>query len=72
MFLVNGRLVLEKNIGLTSTGTIVHVMHVQFVLFAGFENLIASFSQDNVSVHALDVLMKTPQKCLNYPIKQQK
>ena len=32
---------LEKNTSFTSTGTMVHVMHVFFVLFAVFENLIA-------------------------------
>ena len=32
-----------------------HVMHVLFVFFAVFENLLASFSLDNKSVHAPDV-----------------
>ena len=34
---------LEKNASSTSTGTMVHVMHVLFVFFAVFETLIASF-----------------------------
>ena len=40
----------------------VHVMHVLFVFFAVFENLIASFSQDNMSVHALDVFNENAAK----------
>ena len=35
--------------------TMGHVMHVLFVFFAVFENFIASFSSDNMLVHALDV-----------------
>ena len=35
---------LEKNTSFTSPGTKVKVMHVLFVLFAVFENLIAPFS----------------------------
>ena len=35
---------LEKNASFTSTGTMVHVMHVLFVFFSIFENLIASIS----------------------------
>ena len=33
----------------------VHMMHLLSVLFADIENLIASFSSDNMSVDALDV-----------------
>ena len=40
----------------------VHVMHVLFVFFAVFENLIASFSYDNMSVHALDVFSENTTK----------
>ena len=62
IFLVNGRLVWGENTSSTSPGTMIHVMHVLFVIFAVFENLKASFSSDNMSVHALDVLFKTPPK----------
>ena len=35
---------LERNTGSTSPETMVHVMHVLFVFFAGFENSKASFT----------------------------
>ena len=35
---------LEKNTSFTSPGTMVHMIYVLVVLFAGFDNLIASFS----------------------------
>ena len=44
----------EENTSSTSPGTMVHVMHVLFVFFAVNANLTASFSLDNMSVHALD------------------
>ena len=53
---------LKKNTRFTSRGIMVHVMHVLFVFFAVFENFKASFSKDNISVHALDVLIDTPPK----------
>ena len=53
---------MEKNTSYTSPGTMVHVMHVLFVLFAVFETLIASFSLDNMSVHALDVFNENATK----------
>ena len=34
----------EKNTSFTSPGIMVHMMHMLFVFFAVFENLIASFS----------------------------
>ena len=43
---------LEKNTSITSPRTMIHVL---FVFFTVSENLIASFSYDNMSVHALDV-----------------
>ena len=39
-----------------------HVMHMLSVLFAVIENLIASFSSDNMSVDALDVFNEMPPK----------
>ena len=36
----------EKNTSFTSPRTMVHAIHVLSVLFAGIENLIASFSSD--------------------------
>ena len=40
-----------------STGTIVHVMHVLFVLVAVFENLKVSFSQINLPEHASKIFI---------------
>ena len=53
---------LEENTSFTSPGTLVHVMHVLFVFFAVFDNLKASFSQDNMSVHTLDVFIENATK----------
>ena len=40
----------------------VHVMHVQFMFFAGFKNLKSSFSEDNMSGHALDIFIENANK----------
>ena len=48
----------------------VHAMHILFMLFAVFKNLISSLSEDNMAVHALDVFIENASKMfLNYPIK---
>ena len=57
MFLVNNRVILRNQ-----TDTMVHAMHVQFVLFAVMENLKASFSQINMSAHALDIFIENDTK----------
>ena len=40
----------------------VHMIHVLFVGFAVFENLKASFSYDNMPVHAIDVFIENATK----------
>ena len=49
---------LERYISSTSPGTLVHVMHVLFTVFAVYKNLKSSFSEDNMLVHALDSFIK--------------
>ena len=39
-----------------------HVMHVHFMFFAVFKNLNASFSEDNMSEHALDIFIENATK----------
>ena len=36
----------------------VHVMHVYFMFFAVFKNLVSSFSEDNMPEHALDIFIE--------------
>ena len=48
---------LENNNSFTSPGTIVHVMHLLFMFFAGDEN-----SKASLSVHALDVFIENATK----------
>ena len=44
-------------------GTMVHVMHMLFMFFAVFfMNLKSSFSEDNMSEHALDVFIENATK----------
>ena len=40
----------------------VHVMHGHFMFFAVFKNLKASFSEDNMSGHALDIFIENATK----------
>ena len=40
----------------------VHVMQVLFMFFAVFKNLKSSFSEDNMPVHALDVIIEKATK----------
>ena len=53
MFLVNNRLVWRD---------MVHVMHMLFMFFAVFKILNSSFSEDNMTVHALDVFIENATK----------
>ena len=53
---------LEERTSSTSPGTMVHVVHVLFVVFTVFENLKASFSEDSMSAHALDVFIENATK----------
>ena len=46
----------------TSPGTMVHVMHTHFMLFAVFKNLKSSFSEDNMPGHALDIFIENATK----------
>ena len=39
-----------------------HVMHVHFVFFAVLKNLKSSFSEDNMSGHALDIFIENATK----------
>ena len=40
----------------------VYVMHMLFMFFAVFKNLKSLFSEDNMSVNALNVSLKMPSK----------
>ena len=40
----------------------VHMMHVHFMFFAVFKNLKSPFSEDNRSVHALDIFIENATK----------
>ena len=40
----------------------VHVMHVHFMFFAVFKNLKASFSDDNMPGHALEMFFENATK----------
>ena len=40
----------------------VHVMHMHFMLFAVFKNLISSFSEDNMPEHTLDIFIENASK----------
>ena len=40
----------------------VHVMHVHFMLFAVFNNLKSSFSEDNMPEHALIIIIQNATK----------
>ena len=40
----------------------VHVMHVLFTFLTVFKNLISSFSEDNMPVYAIDVLIENATK----------
>ena len=40
----------------------VHVMHVHFIFFTVFKNLKTSFSEDNMSGHALDIFIEKTTK----------
>ena len=46
----------------------VHMMHMHFMFFAVLKNLKSSFSEDNVPEQALDILLKSHQNGLGYPI----
>ena len=39
-----------------------HVMHVHFMFFAVFKNLKSSFSEDNMSEHALNIFIENATK----------
>ena len=39
-----------------------HVMHLHFMFFAVFKNLISSFSEDNMPGHALDIFIENATK----------
>ena len=39
-----------------------HVVHVHFMFFAVFKNLISSFSEDNMPEHALDIFIENTTK----------
>ena len=72
MFLVNDILVWREK-QFQEPRTMVHVMHVHFMLFAVFKNLKSSFSEDNMPVHALEIFTKNATKNgLNYLIRHQK
>ena len=49
----------------------VHVTHMVLTFSAVFNNLKSSFSEDNMPVHALEVVIEN-QNGLDYPIKTQK
>ena len=40
----------------------VHVMHVHFFVFCGFDNLKSSFSEDDMPGHALDIFIENATK----------
>ena len=46
----------------TSPGTMMLVMHVLFMFFVVFKNLKSSFSEDNMSIHALDIFIENATK----------
>ena len=45
-----------------TSGTMLHVMHMQFVFFAVFKNLKSSFSEDNMPEHVLDIFIENVTK----------
>ena len=47
-----------------SPGTMVHVMHVHFMFFAVCKNFKASFSEDNMPGHALDIFIENATKMI--------
>ena len=48
-------------------------MHMLYMFFRSFKNLKSSFSEDNMPVHALEVLIENITKNgLNDPIKHKK
>ena len=59
MFLVNDKLVWRDKTVTRPPGTMVH-MHKMF--FAIFTNLKSSFSEDNMSEHALDIFIENATK----------
>ena len=40
----------------------VHVMHVHFMFFAVFKNLISSFTKDDMPGHSLDIFIENATK----------
>ena len=60
MFLVNDTMVWRNSF--TSTGTMVHVMHVHFMFFTAFKNLKSSWSEYNMQGHALDIFIENANK----------
>ena len=40
----------------------VHMMHMHFMYFAVFKNLKSSFSEDNMTEHALDISIENSTK----------
>ena len=46
----------------TSPGTMVHVMHVYFMLFEVLKNLTSSFSEDIMPGHALNIFIENAIK----------
>ena len=53
---------LERYNSYTSPGSMVHVMHVHFMFFTVFKNLKSSFSEDNMTGHALDIFIENATK----------
>ena len=64
---------LKENSSSKRPVTMLHVIHVLFVVFTVFENLKASFSQENMPVYALDVFFENATKnVLTFPFKRKK